>query len=103
MLFHKFAPLLGPLSADLLFARSLAEQQADFPWLPHIAPAAARYRLRRHSNAASTAVAAEDIVAANRAMLATYTTGLADLIGAGPDHPASWKQHSRMNKTNKNN
>jgi hypothetical protein len=81
-LFYKFVPLLGPLSAELLFARSLAAQRAAFPWLPRIAP-----------EAAGTAVAAfelslgertmEDIVAANRAMLATYITVLTELIGAG--------------------
>jgi hypothetical protein len=79
-MFRKFSPLLGPLSADLLFARSLAEQEAAFPWLPRIAPGAestAYEAFERSLDSRST----EDILAANRAMLLTYTTVLADLIG----------------------
>jgi hypothetical protein len=81
-LFHKFAPLLGPLSADLLFARSLSEQRAAFSWLPHIppdAPDTAFAAFERTLDTRST----EDIVAANRAMLSTYITLLTELIGVG--------------------
>jgi hypothetical protein len=81
-LFHKFAPLLGPLSADLLFARSLAEQQAAFPWLPHIAPEAAGTAFAAFERSLANR-AAEDVVASNRAMLSTYITVLTELIGVG--------------------
>jgi hypothetical protein len=81
-LFRKFAPLLGPLSADLLFARSLAEQQAAFPWLPHIAPEAAATAFAEFERSLDNRTV-EDIVAANRAMLSTYITVLSELIGVG--------------------
>lgn len=81
-LFHKFAPLLGPLSADLLFARSLAEQRAAFPWLPHIAPESAATAFAAFESSLENRTV-EDIVAANRAMLSTYITVLTELIGVG--------------------
>jgi hypothetical protein len=81
-LFHKFAPLLGPLSADLLFARSLAEQRAAFPWLPHIAPEAAGTALAAFELSLSERTM-EDIVEANHAMLSTYIRVLTELIGVG--------------------
>lgn len=79
-LFGKLGPLLGPLSNELLFARSMTRRQPGFPWLPRLEP-----------GAESTAFAGfvpclhgrspEEIVAVNRALLETYTTALADLIG----------------------
>lgn len=82
VLFRRFAPLLGPLSTDLLFARGLAMHAADFPWLPRIAPAAPRTAFSEFERSLD-ARAAQDIVAANRALLESYTTGLVNLIGAG--------------------
>jgi hypothetical protein len=80
-LFGKLVPLLGPLSNELLFARSVTTRQPAFPWLPRLEP-----------GAESTAFAGfgpcldgrspEEIVAVNRALLETYTAALADLIGA---------------------
>jgi hypothetical protein len=79
-LFGKLVPLLGPLSNELLFARSVTARQQAFPWLPRPEP-----------GAESTAFAGfgpcldgrspEEIVAVNRALLETYTAALADLIG----------------------
>jgi hypothetical protein len=79
-MFRKFGPLLGPLSADLLFARSLAAQESSFPWLPHIAPDAASTAFEAFERSLDSRTA-EEILAANRAMLLTYTTVLAELIG----------------------
>jgi hypothetical protein len=79
-MFRKFGPLLGPLSAELLFARSLAEQEGTFPWLPHIPPDAASTAFAAFECSLDSRTA-EEILAANRAMLLTYTTVLAELIG----------------------
>jgi hypothetical protein len=81
-LFRKIAPLLGPLSADLLFARSLAANEAAFPWLPRIAADASRTALAEFERSLENR-GRDDIVAANHALLSTYITVLADLIGAG--------------------
>jgi hypothetical protein len=82
VIFRRISPLLGPLSADLLFARSLAMHASDYPWLPRVAPAAARTAFPEFERSLD-ARAAQDIVAANRALLESYTTGLVNLIGAG--------------------
>lgn len=82
ILFRKFGPLLGSLSTDLLFARSLAMHASDYPWLPQIAPAAPRTAFPEFERSLD-ARGAQDIVAANHALLASYTTGLVSLIGAG--------------------
>lgn len=82
VLFHRLRPLLGPLSTDLLFARSLSMHASDFPWLPRIAPAAQRMAFEEFERSLE-ARAAHDVVAANRALLASYTTGLVNLIGTG--------------------
>ena len=79
-LFRKFSPLIGPLSAELLFVRSLAAQQAAFPWLPHVAPGATRTAFAEFERSLDSRTA-EDIVAANHALLVTYISVLADLIG----------------------
>jgi len=82
VLFRRFGALLGPLSTDLLFARSLAMHATDFPWLPRIAPTAERTAFPEFERSLD-ARAADDIVAANRALLESYTTGLVNLIGIG--------------------
>ena len=80
MLFEKLTPLLGPLGAQLLLARSLAIQSAAFPFLPQ--PLAgeqqqcfALFERRLHD------LAPEELLTVNVALLGTYTTVLADLIG----------------------
>jgi len=82
LLFRRFGPLIGPLSTDLLFARSLALHASDYPWLPRIAPAAPRTAFPEFERSLD-ARGADDIVAVNRALLESYTTGLVNLIGAG--------------------
>ena len=79
-LFVQLVPLLGPQSNGWLFALSIAARQPAFPWLPQPEP-----------GAESTAFASfgpslegrppEEIVAVNRALLETYITALANLIG----------------------
>ena len=81
-LFRKFSPLLGSLSTELLFARTLAMHASDYPWLPRVAPAVARSAFEEFERSLD-ARGTEEIVAANRALMASYTTGLVDLIGAG--------------------
>ena len=81
-LFHKLAPLLGPLSADLLFMRSLAAHEAQFPWLPRVAPSAAGTAFREYERCLEGRPE-QDIVAVNRALVSTYMAVLADLIGDG--------------------
>lgn len=79
-LFKKFAPLLGPLSTELLFARALAAQEADFPWLPQASSNGTRLSLDAFGRCLEDR-APEHIVAANRALLSSYTTLLVELIG----------------------
>lgn len=79
-LFRKFSPLIGPLSAELLFVRSLAAHEAAFPWLPHVKPGATRTAFAEFERSLDGR-SAEEIVAANHALLETYITVLADLIG----------------------
>lgn len=80
-LFDKFSPLIGPLSAQLLFMRSLATHEPVFPWLPKVAPTSVQTafpEFERSLDGRST----EEIIAANHALLSTYTTVLSELIGA---------------------
>ena len=79
-LFSKFSPLIGPLSAELLFVRSVTTQEAAFPWLPHIAPGATRTAFAEFERSLEGRTS-EEIVAANQALLLTFVTVLADLIG----------------------
>ena len=80
-LFGKLGPLFGPLSNELLFARSMTRRQPGFPWLPRLEPGAessafAGFVPSLHGRSP------EEIVAVTRALLDTYTAALADLIGA---------------------
>ena len=81
-LFRKFAPLLGPLSTELLFARVLATHESAFPWLPQALPGAARPIFTDFERSLDGRPP-DEIVLVNHALLLSYTTGLADLIGAG--------------------
>lgn len=82
IMFRTFGPLLGPLSADVLFMRSLAVHEAAFAWLPRIAPGAASTALREFERSLADR-SPDEITAVNRALLSTYTTILSDLIGEG--------------------
>lgn len=79
-LFGKFSPLIGPLSTELLFARALATHESAFPWLPQAAPGAGRSILADFEHSLHGR-APDEIVAVNRALLLSYTTGLSTLIG----------------------
>lgn len=81
-MFARFNPLLGPLSTQLLFARTLRFHQQAFPWLPQAGtPDEARQSFATFVEALDGRQA-DDVLAANRALLATFSTQLADLIGA---------------------
>lgn len=81
-LFKKFGLLIGPLSTELLFARSLAAHESAFPWLPQTTLGAMRPVFEEFERGLETQ-SPDEIVAVNSALLATYTSNLADLIGAG--------------------
>ncbi|MEX5744890.1 hypothetical protein [Massilia sp. X63] len=83
-LFAKFRPLIGPLSTNLLFARTLLGHAGAFPWL------AALPGLDGAQDAHQTFAAflrhlrdqpPEQIVAVNRALVTDYAAALAELIG----------------------
>jgi hypothetical protein len=83
-LFKKFRPLLGPLSTDLLFERTLIRHASTFPWLPQPPlPAGEPGSLFRDFLRSLDGRDSESIAAVNRALLGTYTDLLADLIGEG--------------------
>jgi hypothetical protein len=78
---RKFGPLLGPGSADLLFARSLDENRARFPWLPIPDPGG----VDPSYDGLETSLAQrppEEIFASTRALLESYIELLTTLIGA---------------------
>lgn len=80
-LLARFHPLIGPLSTQLLFARALALHKDDFPWLPQaLTPDQSRQAYDTFARALAGREP-DDILAANRALLASYSTQLADLIG----------------------
>lgn len=81
-LFKKFGPLIGPLSTDLLFARTLASHESAFPWLPQALPGAT-HSIFADFERSLDGHTFDEIATANRALLSSYTAGLADLIGAG--------------------
>jgi len=79
-LFATFRPLLGPLSTETLFVRTLFGHGGEVHWLREAAASppgeAFALFLRRLQEQAP-----EEIVTVNRALLLTYATELADLIG----------------------
>ncbi len=80
-LFARFRPLLGPLSTQLLFARALALHESAIPWLPQATtPDQTRQAFDLFARALDGRQP-EDVLAANRALLASYATQLAELIG----------------------
>jgi hypothetical protein len=81
-LFKKFAPLIGPLSTELMFARTLAAHEVAFPWLPQAVPGAPRPVFEEFERSLDSRTP-DEIAVVNRALLATYTTALAELIGPG--------------------
>jgi hypothetical protein len=81
-LFMKFGPLIGPVTTELLFVRSLRANASTFPWLPHSLADTSRPVLEEFERRLDI-LTPEEIVTVNRALLATYTTFLSDLIGSG--------------------
>jgi hypothetical protein len=77
----RFAPLLGPMSTDLLFVRTLSEHAREFPWLE----ACATHDKPRDAFDAFVQClgtqAPADIVAANQTLLTSYVAHLSELIG----------------------
>ena len=81
-IFARFNPLIGPVSTQALFARALALHQEAFPWLPQaLTPEQARQAFASFALALD-AQQADALLAANRALLDTFSTELAELIGA---------------------
>ncbi|SFC35168.1 hypothetical protein [Massilia yuzhufengensis] len=79
--FAKFSPLLGPLSTQLLFVRTLSEHAGSFSWLSHCAtPDKSGDAFGAFTLCLDTR-APEEIVAANQVLLATYIAELSALIG----------------------
>ena len=81
-LFKKFGPLIGPLSTDLLFTRTLASHASAFPWLPQAVTGSPRSIFADFERCLDGQTS-DEIAEVNRVLLASYTAGLADLIGAG--------------------
>lgn len=79
-LFDKFTPLLGPLSVELLFGRALTLNRTVFPWLPQGGADASQTEFAAFGQLLGD-LSREDVIAVNRALLASYTTVLAGLIG----------------------
>ena len=79
--FSRFDPLLGSLSTQLLFARVLTLHKDAFPWLPQaLTPNQARQSFAIFAGTLDGRQP-DDLLAANRALLASYSTQLAELIG----------------------
>ena len=80
--FARFDPLIGPLSTQVLFARTLALHEDIFPWLPQaLTPDQARQVFDTFTRALD-GLQEDDLLAANRTLLTSYSTQLAELIGA---------------------
>jgi hypothetical protein len=79
-LFRRFTPLIGPLSTNLVFLRSLSRHETDFPWLPQIEPSAPHTTFDAFERSLQGRPA-EEIFAVNRALLAAYAGIVAELIG----------------------
>lgn len=79
---RKFSPLIGATSVLLIFERSLGKNLAAFDWLPVPAPPSQTQTAVERLRAAMTARASDDILAAHRAILATFIDLMTTLIGA---------------------
>lgn len=78
----RFAPLLGPLSTELLFLRSLDANASAFPWLPAATiPGVGKAPFADFERSLALQPP-EQVLAANRALLANWLAGLTRLIGA---------------------
>lgn len=78
---NKLDPLLGSLSSSLLFVRSLEAHQKQFPWLPEAVTPSALENVFDEFERRLDQIAPEELVRVNRALLATYTEALCELIG----------------------
>lgn len=79
-LFDRFSVLIGPLSVELVFARSLVLHRDDCGWLPHVTPDAAAGAFDAFARTLDSRPV-EELIAVNRALLWTYVTILSELIG----------------------
>jgi hypothetical protein len=79
---RKFAPLIGPGSVLLMFGRSIENNVAAFGWLPVLAlPMHADNAVER-LRASLTKRKSAEILAAHRAILASFIDLMTTLIGA---------------------
>jgi hypothetical protein len=79
---NKLDPLLGALSNQLLFVRSLDAHRAEFPWLPMTVTLPERERAFDEYQRLLAGLDHSTLVRVNRTLLATYTDALCGLIGA---------------------
>lgn len=80
-MFARFDPLLGPMSTQLLFARTLALNEAAFPWLPQAATPEQQRQAYTLFASALDGRQADELLAVNRALLESFTSQLGELIG----------------------
>lgn len=78
---NKLDPLLGSLSSRLLFMRSLEAHQEQFSWLLKGGISSASEDVFDEFERCLDGVAPEELARVNRALLATYTEALCELIG----------------------
>lgn len=81
VMFDCFSPLIGPLSAGLLFERTLILNATAYPWLQSAIAAASNASALDAFVGVLRERPAADIDAVNRALLKVYTDELAGLLG----------------------
>jgi hypothetical protein len=82
LLGNKLDPLLGVLSNQLMFARSLDAHRSEFAWLPTTVTLPERERAFDEYQRLLPGLDPHVLVRVNHALLATYTDALCELIGA---------------------
>lgn len=81
LLRDKLDPLLGALSSQLLFVRSLDAHRPTFPWLPATLTLAQREVAFDTYQRLLAGLEPALLVQVNRALVITYTDALCELIG----------------------
>lgn len=79
---NKLDPLLGALSNQLLFVRSLDAHRDEFPWLPPTVTLPEREAAFDAYQRLLPGLEPQVLVRVNRVLLSTYTDALCELIGA---------------------
>ncbi|MEW7849714.1 hypothetical protein AB2N08_13520 [Massilia aurea] len=82
LLRNKLDPLLGALSSQLLFVRSLDAHRPAYPWLPATGSLPEREAVFAAFHKLLPGLEPQVLIEVNRALLATYTDAICELIGA---------------------